>query len=182
MKDKDMDYQPLTLAYAGEDDRAYGLAGMAITLAALNAIDRVAEVSMDTDGPMVSFSNEYYFSGSPSISPKATWDNLVQNFHITSAMVLSNLMARAIVRMKEEVPPALLSEVHERILEEGRDTCALEDDEIDSLFNKTLSYTRRIFGNPRLHPAIGEFARVLSQRRVLSGREIIDELRMLQII
>ncbi len=177
-----MDYQPLTLSYLNEDDRAYGLAGMAISLAALNAMDRVAEVSLDTDGPMVSFSHAYYFAGSPSISPKSTWDNLVQNFHITSAMVLANLMARSVVRMHEEVPPELLAEVHTQILEEGRETCSLEDDEIDALFNKTLSYTRRIFGNPRLHPAIGEFARLLSQRRVLSGREIIDELHMLQLI
>lgn len=177
-----MDYKPLTLAYINEDDRAYGLAGMAISLAALNAIDRVAEVSLDADGPMVTFSHAYYFSGSPTISPKTTWENLVQNFHITAAMVLSNLMARSVVRMKEEIPPSILSEVHEQIMEEGRETCSLEDDEIEALFNKTLTYTRRIFGNPRLHPAVDEFSRILSRRRILSGTEVADELHLLQII
>ncbi len=177
-----MSKEVLTLAYLNEDDKAYGLAGMAISLAALDAMDRVAMVSLDADGPMVSFSNEYYFAGSPSISPKTTWDNLLHNYYITSAMVLSNVMARSIVRLNSDVPEDVLSAVRHEIEEEGRETCSLEDDEIENIFNKTNSYMRRIFRNPRLHPAIGEFVRTLSRRRELSGMEILDELRSLQII
>ena len=183
-KDKDkIDEEALTLEYSNEDDRAYGLAGLAISIAALDAFDRVAEVSLDgDDDTMVEFSNEYYFSGSPSISPKSTWDNLVQNFHITASMVISNVMSRSMVRMHRDVPVDVLGALHEEILREGRDSCGLEDDEIDALFNRTLSYSRRIFSNPRLHPAIDEFARIISRRRTLSGNEIRDELRLLQII
>lgn len=181
-KDKKED-KALTLEYSNEDDRAYGLAGMAISLAALDAFDRIAEVSLDGDNDtMVEFSNEYYFSGSPSISPKSTWDNLVHNFHITASMVISNVMSRSMVRMHRDVPMDILGEIHDEILREGRDSCGLEDDEIDALFNRTLSYSRRIFSNPRLHPAIDEFARIISRRRTLSGGEIRDELRLLQII
>lgn len=172
----------MTLTYLNEDDKAYGLAGMAISLAALDAIDRVAAVSLDADGPMVTFSHQYYFSGSPSVSPKVTWDTLLHNFYITSAMVISNVMARSIVRLGQEVPDDLLDTIHKEIAEEGRDTCSLEDDEIDTLYDKTRSYMGRIFRNPRLHPAIDDFARTLSRRRSLSGSEIIDELRALSII
>lgn len=177
-----MSKESITLTYTNEDDRAYGLAGMAISLAALDAIDRVAEVSLDSDGPMVSFSHEYYFSGSPSISPKATWDNLLRNYYITSAMVLSNVMARSIVRLGMDVPSDVMEAIHVEIAKEGKESCSLEDDEIETLFNKTKSYMSRIFRNPRLHPAIDEFSRTLSRRRTLSGGEIIDELRMLSII
>lgn len=172
----------IRLEYSNEDDRAYGLAGMAISLAALNAIDRVAEISLDGKETMVEFSHEYYFTGSPSISPKSTWDNLVQNFHITASMVVSNIMSRAMVRMHRDIPVDILGEVHKEIVREGRDSCGLEEDEVDALFNRTLSYSRRIFSNPRLHPAINEFARVISRRRTLTGNEILDELRMLQLI
>lgn len=172
----------LTLAYLNEDDRAYGLAGMAISLAAYRAMDRVAEITLDTDGPMVTFSNEFYFSGNPSISPKATWLNLIQNFRITSAMVLSNVMSRSLVRMKQEVPQQLLKELQEEITQEGERSCGLEEDEIEEMFDHTMMYTRRIFTNPRLHPAIDEFARILSRRRTLSGREIAEELHTLQLI
>lgn len=171
----------ISLHYSNEDDRAYGLAGMAISAAALDAMDRVAAVSID-DEPMVSFSHAYYFSGSPSISPKTTWENLLQNFQITTAMVISNVMARQMVRMHREIPQELLDQLHAEIAEEGRESCSLEDDEIDTLFNKTRSYMGRIFRNPRLHPAINDFARTISRRRTLSGREIIDELRTLSLI
>ena len=102
----------MTLTYLNEDDKAYGLAGMAISLAALDAIDRVAGVSLDSDGPMVTFSHQYYFSGSPSISPKTTWDNLLRNFYITSAMVISNVMSRSMVRLGQDVPLQVLLSGH----------------------------------------------------------------------
>ncbi len=178
----DNDEAGMLLQYSNEDDRAYGLAGMAISLASLNAFDRVAEVSLDGRDTMVEFSNEYYFSGSPSISPKSTWDNLVQNFHITASMVISNVMSRSLVRMRRDVPVEVLGLIHDEIQREGKESCGLEDDEIDALFNRTLSYSRRIFANPRLHPAINEFARILSTRRTLSGNELRDELRLLQLI
>ena len=50
-----MSREPFNLTYLNEDDRAYGLAGMAISLAAFDAIDRVASVSLDSEGPMVNF-------------------------------------------------------------------------------------------------------------------------------
>lgn len=171
-----------TLSYLNEDDKAYGLAGMAISLAALDAMDRVAEVSLDNAGPMVTFSNQYYFSGSPSISPKATWDNLLHNYYVTSAMVISNVMARSLVRLRRDVPSDVMKKIHEEIAEEGRDVCSLEDDEIETIYDKTRSYMGRIFRNPRLHPAIEDFARTLSRRRSLSGNEIIDELRALSLL
>lgn len=177
-----MSKEKFTLSYANEDDRAYGLAGMAISLAALDAIDRIATISLDTDGPMVSFSNEYYFSGSPSISPKATWSNLIHNFYITSAMVMANVMARSFVRLGEDVPSSTLDTIRSEMKAEGSDTCSLEEDEIDSLYNKSYMGMRRIFTNGRLYPAIEDFVRTIGRRRTLSGNEIYDELRALRLI
>lgn len=177
-----MSKQKFSLSYLNEDDRAYGLAGMMVALANLDAIDRVATVSIDSDGPMVEFSHAYYFSGSPSISPKSTWDNLVSNFHITTSMVVGNILARSLVRLKEEAPEDVMKEVYSLIEEEGKETCSLENDEIERLYEHTLSRAMRVFRNPRVHPAIDEFARVISRRRSLSGREIFDELHLLQLI
>ena len=81
-----------------------------------------------------------------------------------------------------DAPAGMLDEVRRLISIEGLETCSLEKDEIDALFDKTLMMSRRIFGNPRLHPAIQEFARTLSRRRTLSGMELTDELRLLQLI
>ncbi len=171
-----------TLYYSNEDDRAYGLAGMTISLAALNAIDRVSSVTIDTDGPMISFSHQYYYSGSPSVSPKSTWDHLINNFYLTSAMVVSNVLARSIVRLGREVPDEIIGRIRSEIEAEGEETCSLEKDEIDALFDKMMLMSRRIFCNPRIHPAIQEFARVISRKRTLSGMELADELHLLQLI
>ena len=177
-----MSKQKFSLSYLNEDDRAYGLAGMMVALANLDAIDRVAMVSIDSDGPMVEFSHAYYFSGSPSISPKSTWDNLVSNFHITTSMIVGNVLARSLVRLKEEAPDEIMKEIYDQVEEEGRETCSLENDEIARLYDHALSRAMRIFRNPRVHPAIDEFARIISLRRHLSGREIMDELHLLQLI
>lgn len=177
-----MEKQNFSLSYLNEDDRAYGIAGMMVALANLDAIDKVASVSIDAKGPMVEFSHAYYFSGSPSISPKSTWDNLVNNFHLTTSMVVGNVLARSLVRRKEEAPRDIFNEIYSQVEQEGRDTCALENDEIEHLYNHVLSRAMRVFRNPRVHPAIDELARVISLRRNLSGREIFDELHLLQLI
>lgn len=174
--------EKLTLTYLNEDDRAYGLAGMAISLAALDAMDRVAGISLDSEDTMVSFSHQYYFPSSQAISVKANWNNLLHNFYITSAMVLSNVMARSMVRMHKPVPDELMNNIYSEIAREGKETCSLEEDEIRNIFSRTSSYMRRIFNNPRVTPAIDDFARTISRRRSLSGHEILEELRLLQII
>ena len=177
-----MSKQRFSLSYQNEDDRAYGLAGMMVALASLDAIDKVATVTMDSEGPMVEFSHAYYFTGSPSISPKSTWDNLVENFHITTSMVVGNILARTLVRLKEEAPEDVMKEVYSQVEEEGKVTCSLEQDEISQLYDHAMSRAVRIFRNPRVQPAIDEFARIISLKRTLSGREIFDELHMLQLI
>lgn len=174
--------EALTLAYLNEDDRAYGLAGMAISMAALDAFDRLASISLDAEGPMVTFSHEYYFSGSPSISPKTTWSRMVDNYCLTSAMALSNVMARSLVRLRREIPDEVISSLREVIAAEGREECDLEDDEIDALLTRTSKQMGRIFRNPRLHSAIEDFVRTISRRRTLSGTEVFDELHALQLI
>jgi hypothetical protein len=91
-------------------------------------------------------------------------------------------MARSVVRLKKDVPTSLLNEVRKAIADEGKETCSLEDDEIDDLYRRTLSYTRRLFNNPQLKPAIAQFAGVLSRKRTLTAVELRDELERLSII
>jgi hypothetical protein len=171
----------LTLHYSNEDDRAYGLAGMTISLAVLDAIDRVVGISIDSDGPMVDFSQEFYCSLSPAVSPKSVWDNLLRNYHLTASMVVSNVMARSLVRLGEEVPKDILDSIYSEIETEGRESCGLEEDEVKAMYNKILSQNRRIFLNPRMHPAVDRLASVISRRRTLSGGELRDELHLLQL-
>lgn len=170
------------LRYKDEEDRAYGLAGMVIAVASMDAIDRVAMVSLDSDGPMVTFSNEFYFPGSQSASPKATWRRLFDNFQITSAMAIGNVLSRRLIHERTDEVDDMLRPLRDVIRLEGEDVCSLESDEIDRIFNRMLSHSSRIFGNRRLIPYIDEFAGIIARRRRLSGREIAEELSLLQML
>lgn len=170
------------LNYKDEEDRTYGLAGMVIAAASLDAIDRVATVSLDSAGPMITFSNEFYFAGSQTISPKATWHKLMENLQIVSAMTISNMLSRRYVHERRTDINDMLEPLREAVAADGLDVCALEKDECDTIFSSMLSYSQRIFGNRRLFPLIDEFAGILARRRTLTGREISEELSLLQMI
>ena len=169
------------LKYKNEDDRCYGLAGMTITLAALDAIDRVVAISLDDDF-MVDFINEYYFEGSPTVSAKTSWNHILENFHITSAMMISNLMSRRLIYEKKEIDREMIDLLYETIAEEGKLSCSLEEDEIRELFEKMLSYSRRIFANRRIYPMVDKFVKTINERRTLSGSEVREELHILQLL
>lgn len=170
------------LAYQNEDDRAYGLAGMAIALAAVDSLGSVAELDMDAEGPMVSFSHAFYFSTSPSISPKVVWLRSVENFKMTSMMVMANVMSRYYVRLSQALPPDVLGYVRDAMTEEGEISCSLEADEVGQIFNLTMRNCHRIFSNPLLTPRITEFAGTLGRLRRMSALEVADELHRLQLI
>ena len=169
------------LKYQNEDDRAYGLAGMAIALGAMDALGLVAEVDLDARGPMVEFSHAFYFSASPSVSPKAVWRRTVENFKITSMMVMANVMSRYYVRMSQPLPPEILAYVRDTMTQEGAETCSLEADEVTGLFNLAMRDCHRIFSNPRLSPRVTEFAGTLGRLRHMSALEVADELHRLQL-
>lgn len=170
------------LKYKNEEDRVYGLAGMMIAVASMNAIDRVALVSIDAEGPMVTFSNEFYFPGSQSASPKATWRRLFDNFQITSAMAISNILSRRFIHERTAEIEDMLTPLREVMILEGEEVCSLESDEVERIFNRMLSHSSRIFGNRRLTSFIDEFAGIIARRRRLTGREIEEELELLQML
>lgn len=170
------------LAYRSEEDRCYGLAGMTLTLASLDAIDSVVRVSMDDSDSMVIFSNEFFWGSSQAASPKAHWHFLMRNFQITTSLALSNVLSRCLIRERGADPTEMLEALYPVIEAEGRETCALEEDEIKNFYENSLRKVQRTFGNPRLHPYVDRLVQILSTRRTLSGREIAEELHALHLL
>lgn len=169
------------LIYSNEEDRAYGLAGMAISAASLDALDRIVEIRLDTDGPMVVFGNQYFFSQSPTVSAKDVWRNMMSNLQLTTSLVIANVMARSLVRLGVEADRDVFERIRDLVREEGREACSLEEEEADAVFNKMFRHSIRLFNNPRLHPAVHQFASVLTRRRRLNVFELAEELELLRI-
>ena len=74
-----------------------------------------------------------------------------------------------------------MEKIYHEIEAEGIDTCGLEEDEIKAIYNKILLQSRRIFMNPRLHPAVTSLAGIIARRRSLTGGELRDQLNYLQL-
>lgn len=170
------------LAYRSEKDRSYGLAGMSIALASLDAIDRVVRVSMDEEGPMVLFSNEFFWGSSQASSPKAHWHALLQNYRITTSLTVANVLSRCLVWEKHTDPTEMLDALYPAVEQEGTDQCSLEGDEVRQLFAATVRQMQRIFANPRVHPVVDQLSAILTARRTLSGRDLAEELHYLHLI
>lgn len=167
--------------YSDEEDKAYGLAGMAISLASLDALDRVAEVSLDAGGPMISFAHVYFHSFSPVVSPKAVWGHLLSNFQVTASAVMANIMARTIVRRGTAAGSEVFDAVRALAREEGGEVCGLDPDESDAVFDKVMHHNLRIFTNQRVHPAVRSLAALFMERRRLSVGDLAEALDMLSI-
>ena len=169
------------LAYINEEDRALGLAGMAISLASLDALDRVSEIFLDSEGPMVDFNHNYYLVSSPAASPKSVWNHILSNFHLTTSLVMSNVMARSLVRLGEEPGRDVMETIRSLVREEGAESCSLDEEEADMIFNRSLMQSKRLFLNARLYPAIRELADVFTRRRRLSAMDLAEELDLLRL-
>lgn len=183
MSKKSQDKNPTSvLHYRNERDRSFGLAGMTLALATLEAMDDVISVSLDSAGPMVLFSDDFYRGISQAASAKAHWQTLMRNYQITTSLALANVLARCLTNEHAADSAAMLEALYPVVEDEGKAVCSLEEDEIRSFYDNSLMQARRTFGNPRLRPYLERLVDVLKQRRTLSGREIAEELHALRII
>lgn len=172
-----------SLRYKDDTDRSYGATGMAIALVVFDGQEMLSSISIDGDpNDLVSMSPEFYFAGNPGISAKTAWNQLLKNYNLGVGMMISNILCRHLVRTNQSVPEELHNFIHSLVLEEGRASCSLDDDEIESLFQKNYSYLRRVFLHRGVQSIAHDFAMSLLSRRSLSrldAFELLDSLRML---
>lgn len=171
------------LSYIDEKDKSYGLAGMAISLVALDGEEFLNGMSIDAPvGEGVDLSQNFYFIGNPRFSAKIAWNEMLKHLHLSSGMVISNVMCRNYVQHRHKLSSELIEALKEFIREEAKENCSLDEDESDMLFEKSLRYFDRLFSYSRVHDIAHEFAETIVKQRRLSSREIIEQLSQLSMI
>ncbi len=166
--------------YADDSDRAYGAAGMAIGLVVYDGDDILYSIDLDAEpADILTLSPDFFFAGNPGVSAKAAWTQLVKNFNLGVAMLISNVMCRHMVHSGHDVPANLTLELKALAHEEGAVACALEDDEIDRLFDKSYNYLRRVFAHRGVQAVAHDFASTLATRRTLSRLDVLEQLHAL---
>lgn len=169
--------------YADEEDKCYGITGMAISMVVFDSDDVLSAITLETSADeSIEFLPQYYFSGDPRVSAKAAWTQIVENYQTSMGMVIANVMCRNYVYHRSSMDGAMRMKLLNLLKEEGRDTCSLEDDEIEQLFDKTYGYLHRLFNHHAVQDIAREFASYLKNNRRMSRSDVLEHLRALSML
>lgn len=173
----------MNLRYIDEEDKCYGITGMAISLIIWDAEDVIASVRLDAEpNDVVEFVPEYYFNGNPRLSPKAAWTHILQHYQASMGMTIGNVLCRKYVLHHDELDPADKESLLKCFEEEGQESCSLDSDEVRRMFDKSYSYLHKVFNHSGVHSIAHDFARVLKMHRELSRADVIEHLRALSML
>lgn len=165
--------------YANEEDKSYGLAGMAIALNVWDKHTMIRHISLDLDDP-IAFTPDFFFTSNPRLSAKLAWNEMLKEYQLLTGIVLGNVICRRVVLKRERVTNDFLSEVYALVEPEGKEHCQLEPDEISLIFKKTSGYISNLFADRRVASLARSFAGRLAEKRTLTGSEVADEIDRLQ--
>ena len=165
------------LRYADDTDRAYGVAGMAISLVLWDGEPLLASASLDRAvGSALDFTPAFGFSGNPRYTASLAWRQLLKQYEMVTAMIMGNALCRAYVGSSQPLSSAMGFELLDAIRAEGREACSLDDDEIDIIFNKTHRYLDRVFAHSGVSTLARSLADNLLTRRTMTASEVFDIL------
>lgn len=173
----------VNLKYHSEDDKCYGATGMTVAFVVLDGDELISAVDLDArPDALMEYTGEYYFNGNPGLSAKSAWNTMLKHFNLSMAATIANVMCRRQLMDHKPIDPETKCYLLNLMLEEGRDTCALEDDETRTLFDKNYVYLNRVFTHQGVQSVCRDFADVLKRRRRMSRLDILESLRALHML
>lgn len=132
------------MKYNDEEDKCYGIAGMAIGISIWNGEDLLYQIDIDDDEHgYISFTPDYYFSGNPAVSPVESWHATLKHYQMTVGMLIANLFCRNLPAGKPTQYADAKKAIFSTVADEGKRTCQLDDDEIRSMFQETFNFWSR---------------------------------------
>ncbi len=170
----------ISLGYSDERDKCYGIAGMAITMVALDGENYLAAIHLDADpGETIVLTPEYGLKGNPRMSAKIVWEQSVNELRLSTSMILGNLACRRYVLLHKGIDASDSAKVRAAVREDAATQCSLEADEADRLFDSCMSYVDRIFRHAGIRRVADSFSEELTRRRSMTGTEVVEILASL---
>lgn len=162
------------LKYKDDIDRSYGVAGMVLAAFILDYEKYISSVTIDGQGlEAIEFSPDFYMVASESISPKASWSHILEQYQIVSSMLISNMMCRSMVRSRHELDRTLHDAMLSTLSDYAKE-CQLEVDEVEEIFDKHYQYLNRAYHNSSLHVAAKCLVKELSSKHTLYHSDLCD--------
>ena len=170
------------MRYRSEEDKCYGVAGMAIGLSVFDAEDLLSEVNIDADGvDCVQFVPDFYYTGSPRVPASKSWHHIYAHYQVSMGLAIANVLCRKMVLDQGVLDRKRRDELLDAAVADGLALCQLDRDEVEPMFNKSYSYLMRVFGNRDIQRVIYDFAAQLRQRRSLTRVEVAELLQELNL-
>ena len=170
------------MRYRSEEDKCYGVAGMAIGLSVFDAEDLLREVNIDADGvDCVQFVPDFYYTGSPRVPASKSWHHIYAHYQVSMGLAIANVLCRKMVLDHGVLDRKRRDELLDAAVADGLALCQLDRDEVEPMFDKSYSYLMRVFGNRDIQRVIYDFAAQLRQRRSLTRVEVAELLQELNL-
>lgn len=178
-------FQHMTLdfKYKDEQDKCYGITGVAMSVVIWDVENLISAVYLDSDAEKtITYTPQLKLEGNAGISPQNVWNKNVEDFRLSMGMILSNVLCRTYVYENKFINHKTKQHIFDYFIEEGKNECDLERDEVEALLVKNYDYLHRIFSHPEIQRIAHDFARLLTSRRHLSQVEIIEALQPLNML
>ncbi len=171
------------LSYRNEDDRCYGATGMTVAFFVMEGDELIAAVNLDsTPDSLIEYADDYFFAGNPGLSAKSAWNTILKHFNLSMAAAMANIMCRRAVMENTSLDAPTKQWLLDLMIEEGRATCQLDEDETRRIFDKNYVYLTRVFTHRGVQGICHDFANTLKQRRRMTRFEILEALRALRML
>ena len=168
------------MKYKDEEDKCYGVAGMAIGMTVCNGEDLLYKIDIDDEeSGYITFTSDYYYGGNPALPAKESWEITLRHYQMTIAMLIANMLCRSADKKRltfHDVKQSLFKTVSE----EGKRVCQLEEDEISRLFEDTFNYMHRVFSDKSICTMADGLVAKLKEVRSLTNLEIKELLGMIK--
>ena len=173
----------IDLKYKDEQDKCYGLTGVAMSAVIWDVEHLISAIYLDSDAfQSIKYTPQLLAEGNAEISPRNIWNHNVEKFRLSMGMISSNILCRTYVLDHKFINHKTKQHLYNYFVEEGSATCSLEKDEVEALFNKNYDYLSRIFSHPEVQRIADDFAQLLNQRRSLTQAEIVEALQTLNML
>lgn len=173
-----METASFNLRYTDDRDKACGIAGMAITLVACDAMHLLSEIDYDAaPGSNMRMVNVFAVGGNPRMSAKVVWNQSVKDLRAVLSMVLGNVACRQ--RLGTGLAASHDNSLRLLVREQGAAHCSLDADECDALMEDCRNYVSRIFRHHAIPAIADSMSRRIMERHRMSAAEIIEYLASL---
>ena len=171
-----------TLQYKDERDRSYGLTGMAVAMYIWDGEEYLVALDMESaPGQGLHLSPAFNMYRNPRMSARLVWQDMLKQFELSTAILLGNAMCRSYCGGGSgRLSSAATAMIRALVRDEGREICSLDDDEINTVYDKTYRYLDQLFTHSRVVETVHELAAALLTHRTLTAAEAIDRLRALR--